>query len=145
MTAFHPTEDSIERIGEGVLARTLPKPEWTHAGHLMAALYWHRHHPHLVQAGKIGDVIRAYNEATGVINDDKGGYHETITLAYLRMTAWFLDQFPCDHPLSDVAQALLASDFAAREWPLEHWQKASLFSPFARANWMEPDIKPLPF
>jgi hypothetical protein len=139
------TEDSIKRIGEGVIARTLPKPEWTHEGHLLAALYWQRHHAGLVRAGKIGDVIRGYNEATGVINDENGGYHETITLAYLRMTAWFLGQFPAAHPLADVAQALLASPYALREWPLEHWQKDTLFSPLARANWVEPDVKPLPF
>jgi hypothetical protein len=139
------SENRIQRIGEGVLDRSLPKSEWTHEGHLLAALHWHRHHPDLVRDGKIGDIIRGYNEATGVINSDSSGYHETITVAYLRMTKWFLSNFEVADGLEQAARALLTSPYAAREWPLEHWHKMTLFSAFARLNWIEPDIKPLPF
>ncbi len=138
-------DDSIKYIGEGVIARTLPKAKWTHQGHLLAALYWHRHRAYLVHDGKIGEIIRRYNEATGVINSDSSGYHETITLAYLRMTRWFLDQSAATQPLAEIAQALLQSRFAARDWPLIHWRAATLFSPSARLNWVEPDIQILPF
>lgn len=139
------TDAAMARIGDGVIARTLPKAEWTHAAHLQAALYWHRHHPDMVARGDVGGIIRRYNRATHVINSDSSGYHETITLAYLRMTEWFLRQYPAAHPLAEIAQALLQSRFAPREWPLEHWQKTTLFGPAARLRWVDPDIKPLPF
>lgn len=139
------TEEGMRHIGEGVIARTLPKAEWTHAAHLQAALWWHRHHPDLVQDGKIGEVIRRYNEATGTENTDSSGYHETITLAYLRLTRWFIGQYPAEMELSSIAEALLNSTFAAREWPLEHWHKETLFSALARREWVEADIQPLPF
>ena len=29
----------VLRIGEGLIDRTLPKPEWTHAAHFAAAVY----------------------------------------------------------------------------------------------------------
>ncbi len=43
MTEFLPrrfcNDAEIERIGERVLARTLPSPEWTHKAHLAATAY----------------------------------------------------------------------------------------------------------
>jgi hypothetical protein len=139
------TDSSIRLIGEGVIACSLPKVEWTHAAHLQAALWWHRHHPELVRDGKVGDIIRRYNEATGTENTDNSGYHETITLAYLRLTRWYIGQYPAETELSHIAEALLNSPFAAREWPLEHWHKGTLFSALARREWIAPDIQPLPF
>ena len=43
MTEYRPrlfTSDAeIEHIGEGLLARTLPREEWTHEAHLAATTY----------------------------------------------------------------------------------------------------------
>ena len=30
---------AVRHVGEGLLARTLPKPEWTHEAHLAACLW----------------------------------------------------------------------------------------------------------
>ena len=35
----HLSDADIERIALGVVDRTLPKPEWTHAAHFAAALW----------------------------------------------------------------------------------------------------------
>ena len=35
----HLSDADIERIALGVVDRTLPKPEWTHAAHFAAALF----------------------------------------------------------------------------------------------------------
>ena len=32
-------EDEITHLGEGLVARSLPKAEWTHAAHFAAALW----------------------------------------------------------------------------------------------------------
>ena len=43
MTDYRPrlftTDAEIEHIGEGLLARTLPRAEWTHEAHLAATTY----------------------------------------------------------------------------------------------------------
>jgi len=39
------------------------------------------------------DIIRSYNLACGVTNSDTEGYHQTLTLFYLRETARYLDLF----------------------------------------------------
>jgi hypothetical protein len=72
------------------LARTLPKPEWTHVAHLRVGLW------HVRRFGEIGALtalrerIPAYNEAVGTANTDSSGYHETLTVFYVRLIADFL-------------------------------------------------------
>src|SRR6185503_10805537 len=83
-----PSDAEIDRIGRGLVDRTLPKPEWTHAAHFAAA-FWLLRRPEMHAFREMPALIRAYNEATGVPNTDTGGYHETITVASLRAAhAW---------------------------------------------------------
>src|SRR6185369_13143043 len=129
------TEDEIHRIGEGVEARTLPKPEWTHAAHFAAAL-WLLTRPGRDARAEMPGLIRAYNEATGVANTDTDGYHETITQASLRAAAHWLAEHP--GPLADALAGLLASPLGRSDWLLKHWSRARLFSVEARRAWVEP-------
>ncbi len=72
------TDADIERIGRGLLDRSLPKREWTHAAHFAAALWLLRAEGAAAHA-RMPPAIRAYNEATGVANTDSGGYHDTTS------------------------------------------------------------------
>ena len=135
------TDADIDRIGEGVTDRTLPKPEWTHAAHFAAAL-WVLTRPGLDATRAMPPLIRAYNEATGVPNTDTDGYHETITQASLRAAkSWLRDGVP----LSETLAQLLASDHGRSDWLLKYWSREILFSVQARHAWVEPDVAPLPF
>ena len=129
-----------DRAAELILAHfsdcTLPKPQWTHEAHVVVC--WgvlqemEPEHAltHLRQA------IRRYNEATGVANTTTDGYHETITAYYVGAVASLL---PCD-----VTDALAAAR-CRRSAPLDHWSPAALFTPTARAGWVDPDLVPLPW
>jgi len=141
MTSLNDTD--IERIVHGVIARTLPKAEWTHAAHFSAALWI------ITQHGDDGarvmtGLIRAYNEATGTPNTDTSGYHETITLASLRAARSVLQAHE-GAALSRVLEALMASDFGKSGWPLVYWRKETLFSAEARRTWVEPDLQEFGF
>ena len=134
----------IDRIGRGVLERTLPKAEWTHAAHFAAAFWLIRRRPDMCATRDMPELIRAYNEATGVRNTDTTGYHETITMASLRAArAWLRDRF--DSPLYESLNELMASEFGLSTWLLAYWSKSLLFSVVARRTWVEPDLRPLPF
>jgi len=140
----HITSDAdIERIGRGVIDRTLPKPEWTHAAHFAAA-FWVLTRPSMHAARDMPRLIRAYNEATGVANTDTSGYHETITLGSLRAAAAWLVARP-GMSLHEALITLLASEYGRSDWLLGYWSKPVLFSVEARRSWIEPDLKPLPF
>ncbi|THD57837.1 hypothetical protein [Phenylobacterium sp.] len=140
-TTFDSDAD-IDRIGLGVIYRTLPKAEWTHAAHFAAALWLMRHRPDWRLEARLPELIRAYNAATGVPNTDAGGYHETITLASLAAARAFLAAQRPGRPLCEVATALLESPLGRSDWPLAYWSKTSLFSVAARRAWVEPDLKP---
>ena len=138
-------DTAITHIATGLIARTLPKPEWTHAAHFAAAIWLARHNPALLAPPVIGAIIRSYNDATATPNTDDGGYHETITVASMRAVVAHLARFPVDAPLHIVANALLASPLGRSDWLLVHWRRETLFSVEARRGWIEPDLAPLPF
>ena len=145
MKTIYSSENEIIRIGEGVAACTLPRVEWTHAAHFAAALWLMRYRPELEPSREMAKLIRAYNESVGRVNDDSGGYHETITQASLRALRGVLDAYAADVPVYRIVNALMASSLANPNWLLEYWSLARLMSVEARREWVEPDLKALPF
>jgi hypothetical protein len=142
MSYFH-SDAEIERIGRGLLDRSLPKIEWTHAAHFASA-FWLLRCTDLHAAAEMPRLIRAYNEATGVPNTDTGGYHETITLASLRAAIAWLNCRP-GAPLHVALNDLLASNYGRSDWLLTYWSTPLLFSVAARKAWHDPDLMALPF
>jgi hypothetical protein len=145
MKTIYANEAEIVRIGEGLFTATLPRAEWTHAAHFAAALWLMRTHPELDASATMPGLIRAYNESVGRVNDDTGGYHETITLASLRALKGVLEANPPDMPLWRIVNALMASSMGNPNWLLEYWSVERLMSVEARREWRDPDVKPLPF
>jgi hypothetical protein len=142
--AIFTSDAEIAAIGDGMIGRTLPKREWTHAGHFAAALHILARRPDLHAATDMPGLIRAYNIATGGENTDTAGYHETITQASLRGAESFLASRP-GLKLFEVCNALLASPLGHPDWLLTYWSHAVLFSVRARRAWVEPDLRALPF
>lgn len=145
MTTPFTSDAEIIAIGEGVVARTLPKAAWTHAAHFAVAVWLIVGQSELVAERDMPGLIRAYNTATGVANTDSEGYHETITLASLRATRVFLAGLPAGTALFAACNALLATEVGRRDWLLAYWSRERLFSVEARRGWVEPDLATLPF
>ena len=145
MTAMFASEADIIHIGEGLMACSLRREEWTHAAHFAAALWLMRYRPDPDPAAVLPGMIRAYNETVGTVNSDRSGYHETITQASLRAARGIFDSFPADVPVWRIANALMGTNFANPNWLLEYWTRDRLMSVDARRAWLEPDLKPLPF
>jgi hypothetical protein len=138
------SDNDIERIGSGLIDRSLPKSDWTHAGHFAAALWIIAKCPHLDAARDMPGLIRTYNEATGVANTDASGYHETITQASLRAARAFLAAAP-PAPLFEVCNNLMSSPLGQPDWLLTYWTRETLFSTAARRTYTPPNKRSLPF
>lgn len=134
----------IHHIALGLLDHSLPKPDWTHAAHFAAAL-WMLAEPSRDAMSEMPDIIRAYNDATGVPNTDSDGYHETITLASIRAARSVLNTAGEVRPLYKALNELLASPFGRPNWLLTYWSESILFSVKARRDWVAPDLLALPF
>lgn len=138
------TDAQVVRIGLGLLDRSLPKPDWTHEGHFAATLFLLARRPELDLASAMPGLIRAYNLATGGVNTDHAGYHETITLASIGAARGFTSLAVSDG-LAAAVNALLVSPFGRPDWLFAYWSRACLLSVAARRAWVPPDIRALPF
>jgi hypothetical protein len=134
------TDDAaVRRVGEGLLARTLPREDWTHEAHLAACLWLLTERPDIVPERELPAIIRGYNESVGTANTDSSGYHETLTQLYIRGERLFLEC--CEETaLVKRVNALLASPIGRRDWPLRFYSRDLLFSVAARRGWVEPDV-----
>ena len=148
MTEFKPrffTSDAeIEHLGEGLIARTLPRGEWTHEAHLAATTYLLLKRPEVDLDKGLPGLIRRYNESVGGVNSDSEGYHETITRVFLHGVRLFLVEADPDAPLHELVNDLLLSPMGRRDWPLRFYSRERLFSVEARRHFIEPDLRALP-
>jgi hypothetical protein len=130
---------SIVHIGEGLLARTLPRKAWTHEAHLAACTWIVRDRPDICIEEQLPAIISAYNEAVGGVNDDTQGYHETITQVYIAGVKAHLAEVGVAVPLSEAVNMLLHSARGQRDLPLRFYSKELLFSVPARRGFVAPD------
>lgn len=135
---------AVRRVGEGLLDRSLPKPDWTHEAHLAACLWLLLERPDILPERDLPAIIRAYNAAVGTANTDSSGYHETLTQLYARAIRAFAAR-DAEGGLADRVNALLASPLAPRDWPFSYYSPEVLFSAEARRRWVEPDLAPISF
>jgi hypothetical protein len=136
---------AIVAIGEGLLARTLPREAWTHEAHLAACTWIVRDRPDIAPEDDMATIISTYNVAVGGVNDDSQGYHETITQIYIAAVKAHLSEIKSDTPLWQSVNTLLLSERGGRELPLKFYSKARLFSVAARRNFIEPDLLELEY
>ena len=148
MTEYRPrlfrSDAEIEHLGEGLVARTLPRPEWTHEAHLAATTYLLVRRPDIDLDKELPGIIRGYNESVGGVNDDTQGYHETITRMFLHGVRLFLAEADLGDPLYELVNELLLSPMGRRDWPLRFYSAERLFSVEARRKFVPPDIASLP-
>jgi hypothetical protein len=148
MTEYRPrlfaSDADVEHVGEGLLARTLPRAEWTHEAHLAATTYLLLRHPEIDLDEELPRIIRIYNESVGGVNSDTEGYHETITRVFLHGVRLFLSEADRTDPLHELVNELLLSPMGKRDWPFRFYTPARLFSVSARRTLVEPDVGALP-
>ena len=133
------SDASIVRIGEGLIARNLPRVEWTHEAHLGACTWIVRDRSDVVPEQEMRSIISAYNESVGGVNEDSQGYHETITQVYIAGVKAHLAEVGLAIPLHKAVNALLLSERGLRDLPLRFYSKELLFSVAARRGFVEPD------
>jgi len=122
---------------------TLPKPEWTHAAHLAVGLWHVSRHGGDGALARLRAAISQLNESHGTVNSPTGGYHETITRAYVHLLAAFVAE-RSDKTAAELVTAMLESPLADRKALLRFYSHERLDSVEARLGWVEPDLARLP-
>lgn len=121
---------------------TLPFAEWRHRAHLKVAYLYLRQWPFEQALEKVRQNIKRYNAATNTPEELERGYHETITVAWLRLVHF---------ALSEYGPAASADEFLEREPQLLNkkgllffYSRDRIISWRAKAEFIEPDLAPLP-
>lgn len=134
------TSTEVLRLVREFEACTLPRIEWTHHAHLVVALCYLVRHGEAEATMLIRDGIRRYNKACGIETTRTSGYHETITLFYIRAIGKFLSAANADCTLAALANSLIKV-CGDKNFPLEYYSRECLMSWEARIGWIEPDRK----
>jgi hypothetical protein len=131
-------EEFLYRFENAALSRQ----EWNHAAHLrMAFLYLKMAIRGRLLCRSVRERIRAFNAA----HRNYTAYHETITGAFLRLVHYRLHRkTQTENPSFDAFYAQNLDLFAGNTVLLRHYEKTTLFSAEARADFVNPDREPLP-
>ena len=138
-----PSRQAVAGFMQRFEAGKVTRQEWTHAAHIVAA------HWYVTRLGPESAMdqmrcrIRFHNESVGTPNTGSGGYHETITRLFVQGVAAVLAKRGAED-FDRSLVAVLGSELAASDWPLQYYSRDRLFSIEARAAWLAPDLKPAP-
>ena len=133
------TDGEIELLIERFESCAATAKEWTHAAHLTAALWYCLNHDLETATAKMREGILKLNAAHGVPNTPTRGYHETLTVFWMRIVADFLNKTQNKSSLKDAANDLIET-FKDSSLPLKFYRREVLFSPAARSKYVEPDF-----
>src|SRR6185369_4934759 len=81
------TTNTIDAFAARFCEANVPRAEWTHEAHLRVGAWHVFHHGAAAALPLLRERIRRLNETNGVANTATGGYHETITAAYVELLA----------------------------------------------------------
>lgn len=118
-----------------------PLADWHHRQHIKIAYLYLRRYPFAQAQAHIRKIIKAYNAAKNLTDSLLGGYHDTMTQAWMHLVYFAL----CEGGPAESADAFY-------ELHPELWGKKILrffyseifITPEAKANFIPPDRIPFP-
>jgi len=137
MNVYFRSDDELQDLVASFEACSFHPSEFRHYQHLAVALWYAWHLPYDAAAERITNGIRRLAETYG-----KTGYHETITLFWLRVVSDFLAKAD-----RGVSVAVIANELTAqcenKNLIFDYYSPELINSAKAKAEWVEPDLKQL--
>ncbi len=137
------TEAELEDFLRGFEQGTYPVRQWTHAAHLaMAAGYLTR-----MSAEEalpfLRERIAAYNVAQGGANTESSGYHESLTVFWIKLVSSHLAALEPGMPRIAKVRSTVDTFAPQRDIFRRYWSFDVVKSVEARRTWVPPDLQPL--
>ena len=140
MTGLPCSELEIDAFLAAFEGCTLPKERWTHGAHLLTgACYVHRFGRD-VALERMRVCVRRYNESVGGKNTETSGYHETITVAWIKLLGGLLGEVG---PMERAVFAALAVERfeGQRDIFMRYYDFDLVGSTDARLRWVAPNLR----
>ena len=137
--AFTEIESLVRAFEKAEIARD----DWNHRGHLTVACWYLLCYPAEEAVERMRDSLQRYLSLRGIVTTRERGYHETITVSWMRLVRHYLAQTNLDCSLVELINGLV-EHYSDKDFLLRYYSRDSLMSLEARTGWVEPDVKPLP-
>ena len=135
----HTMSPDDRRFLEAFEACNIAPEAFDHPAHVRLAYIYLCEHAVDAAVVRMKDALLGFLAHNGI---DPGKYHETITRAWVMAVAHFMhESSPCDSAATFMARnpRLLDSQIM-----LKHYSAEVLFSPAARREFVQPDVRPIP-
>ena len=132
----------IEALIRAFEDASFPLADWHQREHVTMAAWYLLRHPFDEAMQRVRSGIRSYNDRQGITTTKERGYHDTLTIFFVRKIAVFLRAADPARPEEErIADATRA--FPDHRLISEYYSRDRLMSWEARLGWVEPDLKPL--
>jgi hypothetical protein len=139
MVDYYKGDDEIRSLVSEFEACSFHPSEFKHYQHLAVVLWYVANLSYNEASERMKRGIQRLAATYG-----KTGYHETITEFWLRMVRGFLLEGERAESIAVLANQLIEK-YADKNLILDYYSPELLASPEAKSDWVEPDVKPLPF
>lgn len=121
---------------------SLPLGEWRHRAHIKVAYLILGKYSFEEAVQHIRSGIQAYNAAHGIADTPTGGYHETMTQAWIRI----VDTMMREYGRAETADAFIDQhpQLAEKKVLRLFYSRELIMSAAAKAQFVAPDLAPLP-
>jgi len=143
------TEPEIDTFLQAFESGTLPKARWTHAAHLLTGACYVHAHGEAEAIARMRERVSAYNLAVGGQNTPTSGYHETVTVFWIKLLAQRLASqsenagAPPHITRCNFAHSIVRELGENRTIYRDFYSYDVVASPEARRTWLPPDLRPL--
>jgi len=124
-------------------ADELKKEEFHHKEHLELTLWYLENLPELEAIVKIKGGILKYNLLYKVPQSVNSGYHETITMFFIKLVQSFIKSSPKNCSFEQRAKVLTAKYAQMKTVVREYYSMEVIRTEEARKIWVEPNLKPI--
>lgn len=139
-TLIYRSPHEIDTLLHAFQECNLSRSQWTHEAHLTVALWYLCYDSEQEAINAIRNGIKRYNSVQGIETTKNSGYHETLTLFWVRTIRRYLADESQNRSMVNLANGLIAK-YADRTLPFRYYTREGLMSWEARINWVEPDLR----
>ncbi|MFT5471284.1 MAG: hypothetical protein ACI8UO_006417 [Verrucomicrobiales bacterium] len=131
-----------EQLQAAFQAQTIPLSDWDHRKHLRLAWIHLSQNTFDEALNKIRSGIQAYNKSVGMEEGPEKGFHETLTVAWMKM----VDYSMREHGAKEDSEAFLAfqPQLCIKQLLRSFYTPKQMLSAKAKQEFVPPDILPLP-
>jgi hypothetical protein len=133
------SEPEIDAFLAAFEAGTLPKERWTHAAHILTGACYVHQYGEAAAIDRMRERVSAYNIAVGGKNTPTSGYHETITVFWIKLIASTLTATS----RTEFARQSVETFAANRSIYADFYDFDVIASTEARRTWIEPTLRHL--